>query len=207
LGSTRKWHVTVSLSVCVIHVSFSCVILQGQLKLARASDSCLSQKGPAAGFEDAAAHGAIIASSTADAAAHGANMAVDGSSATFWVTCGFAGVAAPGTGGSVAYCFQASALDPAGPVSVIVDLGGRKSLDSVEILWEFAAKSFTVSVSTDGTEWSEVQATDSNILSSSRIALGSTPAAKVKVVMHEAGCARASLCLFASGPCEPHAGR
>jgi len=58
----------------------------GQLKLARAGDYCLSQKGPAAGSEDAAARGAIIASSTADAAAHGANMAVDGSSNTFWAS-------------------------------------------------------------------------------------------------------------------------
>ena len=55
------------------------------MKLDRAGDYCLSQKGPAAGLEDAAARGAIIASSTADAAAHGANMAVDGSSNTFWV--------------------------------------------------------------------------------------------------------------------------
>lgn len=46
----------------------------------------MSQKGPAAGMEDVAAHGAITASSTADTAAHGANMAVDGSSSTFWVT-------------------------------------------------------------------------------------------------------------------------
>jgi hypothetical protein len=51
-----------------------------------AGGNCLSQKGPAAGMEDVAAHGAITASSTADTAAHGANMAVDGSSSTFWVT-------------------------------------------------------------------------------------------------------------------------
>ncbi len=48
----------------------------------------MSQKGPAAGMEDVAAHGAITASSTADAAAHGANMAVDGRSSTFWVRSG-----------------------------------------------------------------------------------------------------------------------
>jgi hypothetical protein len=55
------------------------------MKLARAGDYCLSQEGPAAGVEDAAARGAITASSTADNMAHGANMAVDGSSNTFWV--------------------------------------------------------------------------------------------------------------------------
>ena len=82
---------------------------------------------------------------------------------------------------------EASALDPAGPVSITVDLGGQKKVSAVDILWEFPAKSFAVSVSTDGTKWSEVHATDSNILSSSSIALGSTQAAKVRVVMHEVG--------------------
>jgi hypothetical protein len=136
----------------------------GQLKLARAGDYCLSQEGPAAGVEDAAGRGAVTASSTADATAHGANMAVDGSSNTFW----------------------ASALDPAGPVTVTVDLGSLRKLTAIAIEWEFAAKSYTVSVSTDGTKWSEVHATDSNILSTSSIALGYISAKKVKVVMHEA---------------------
>lgn len=57
----------------------------GQLKLGRAGNYCLSQNGVAAGVEDAAARGAITSSSSADVAAHGANMAVDGSSKTFWV--------------------------------------------------------------------------------------------------------------------------
>merc|ERR1712093_792848 len=96
--------------------------------------------------------------------AHGANMAVDGSSNTFW----------------------ASALDPAGPVTITVDLGGLRKLTAVAIQWEFPAKSYTISVSTDGTKWSEVHATDSNVLSSSSVALGYIPAKKVKVVMHEA---------------------
>ena len=89
---------------------------------------------------------------------------------------------------------QASGLDPAGPVAVTVDLGGSKRLKSVDIQWEFPAKAFTVSVSTDGTKWSEVHATDSNILSSSIIALGSTLASKVRVVMHEAGIVSLSMC-------------
>ena len=95
--------------------------------------------------------------------------------------------------GWIACCFQASGLDPVGPVAVTVDLGSPKKLKSVGIQWEFPAKSFTVSVSTDGAKWSEVHATDSNILSSSSIALGSTLAAKVRVVMHEVGCACLSL--------------
>jgi hypothetical protein len=81
---------------------------------------------------------------------------------------------------------QASALDPAGPVTVTVDLGGHKHLRDLEIAWEFPAKSFSVGVTLDGVKWSEVFATDSNILSSTRIALGSISATKLRVVMHEA---------------------
>lgn len=67
-----------------------------------------------------------------------------------------------------------------------MDLGGEKRLSEVAVDWEFPAKAFTVSVSTDGVKWSEVFATDSNILSSSSIALGAVPAAKVRVTMREA---------------------
>ena len=49
----------------------------------------MSQKGFAAGVEDVAARGAISATGSVDTTAHGANMAVDGSSSTFWVSaCG-----------------------------------------------------------------------------------------------------------------------
>ena len=76
-------------------------------------------------------------------------------------------------------------MDPAGPVTITVDLGSSRKLTAIAIEWEFPAKSYTVSVSTDGTKWSEVHATDSNVLSSSSIALGYVSAKKVKVVMHE----------------------
>ena len=76
-------------------------------------------------------------------------------------------------------------MDPAGPVELTVDVGSQRKLASVEIAWEFPAKAFTVSISTDGVKWSEVHATDSNILSSSRIQLGSAHASKIKVVMHQ----------------------
>ena len=39
--------------------------------------------------------------------------------------------------------------------------------------------------STDVVKWSEVYATDSNVLSSSKVALGSASASKVRIVMHE----------------------
>jgi len=136
----------------------------GQLKLGHEGEQCLSQKGLAAGAEDVAAHSAISASGSADVAAHGANMAVDGASSTFW----------------------ASALDPEGPVSITVDLGGERKLSAAEIQWEFPAKAFSITTSTDGVKWSEVYATDSNVLSSSSVALGSVAASKVRIVMHEA---------------------
>ena len=88
--------------------------------------------------------------------------------------------------GFLVVVLQASALDPAGPVTVTVDLGGHKHLRDLEIAWEFPAKSFSVGVTSDGVKWSEVFATDSNVLSSTRIALGSTSATKLRVVMHEA---------------------
>lgn len=136
----------------------------GQLKLGRSGEYCLSQRGFTAGAEDVAVGGAISASSSADATAHGANMAVDGSSSTFW----------------------ASALDPDGPVTMTIDLGSARKLSAAEVLWEFPAKAFTISVSTDGIKWSEVYATDSNVLTSTSVPLGSITASKVRVVMHEA---------------------
>ena len=77
-------------------------------------------------------------------------------------------------------------MDPAGPVTVTVDIGGQRKLSTMGVQWEFPAKAFTVSVSTDGAKWREVYATDSNVLSSTSIALGSTTASKVRIVMHEA---------------------
>ena len=77
-------------------------------------------------------------------------------------------------------------MDPDGPVTITIDLGGARKLSVAEVLWEFPAKAFTISVSTDGLKWSEVYATDSNVLTSTNVALGSISASKVRVVMHEA---------------------
>ena len=77
-------------------------------------------------------------------------------------------------------------MDPEGPVEVTVDVGSTRKLSSVQVDWEFPAKAYTLSVSVDGVKWSEVHATDSNVLRSSRIALGSVPASKVRLIMHQA---------------------
>ena len=103
-------------------------------------------------------------------------------------------------------CFQASALDPAGPVTMTIDLGSSHKLESLNIDWEFPAKSFAVGLSLDGVRcsclcmscysilwkivirvkrWTEAFATDSNVLASTSISLGSARASKVRVIMHE----------------------
>jgi hypothetical protein len=111
-----------------------------------------------------AASSAISSSSTADPAAHGANKAVDGSSSSFW----------------------ASALDPAEPVTLTLDLGGVHQLQSVEVDWEFPPKSFTVGLSEDGVHWTEAFATDSNVLATTSLPLGLASASQLRLVMHEA---------------------
>jgi hypothetical protein len=102
------------------------------------------------------------------------------------------------------FASQASALDPTGPVTITTDLGDQKKLRAVDIGWEFPAKSFTVGVSTDGVKWSEVYATDTNVLSSVSIPLGSVSASRVRVVMHEVRflvlhCCFASCLMLAAG--------
>merc|ERR1711879_1084376 len=83
-------------------------------------------------------------------------------------------------------CFQASALDPAGPVTMTIDLGSSHKLESLDIDWEFPAKSFAIGLSLDGVRWTEAFATDSNVLATTSISLGSAKASKVRVIMHEA---------------------
>lgn len=136
----------------------------GQLTLAKAGSLCLSQEGAAAGAENVAMGAAASASSTADSVAHGASMAIDGSDSTFW----------------------ASALDPSTPVTFMVDLGSAQKLLASEISWEYPAKAFTISLSTDGVKWADVYSTDSNILSSTAVPLNGQVASKIKITMNEA---------------------
>ena len=70
-------------------------------------------------------------------------------------------------------------------MTLTVDLGGSQKLTSLAIAWEFPAKAFAVSVSSDGVKWTEVFATDSNLLASTEVSLGAVTATKVRVIMHE----------------------
>ena len=55
--------------------------------------------------------------------------------------------------------------------------------------WEFPPKSFAVGLSEDGVTWTEIFATDSNVLASTSLPLGLARASQLRIVMHEA-------CLF-----------
>jgi hypothetical protein len=139
---------------------------------------------------DVAAKAAVMASSTANAISHGvglfdtqprvcvslcecvrvffsgAAMAVDDSAATFWAS---------------------KFDDTKDPVEYVIDFGEVQKLHSVELSWEFPARAFSVSLSTDGDHFTEAFATDANVLKSSQVMLGSTPARKMRIVMYEAG--------------------
>lgn len=136
----------------------------GQLKLKSTADYCLTQVGVAPGVRDVAANAAAMASSTRNVASHGAAMAVDGQMKTFWAS---------------------KFDDTAEPVEFLVDLGGVHSLQSMDIFWEFPARSFSVSLSTDGEHFTEVFATDANVMPTSRMALGGNNARKVRIMMKE----------------------
>ena len=83
------------------------------------------------------------------------------------------------------FLLQASALDPAEPVTLTVDFGASKKIQAVNIQWEHPAKSFSVSLTADGVKRQEVFATDSNVLGTTSIPIGYVRATKARVVMHE----------------------
>ena len=91
-------------------------------------------------------------------------MAVDDSAATFWAS---------------------KFDDTKDPVEYVIDLGDTQRLHSVELSWEFPARSFSVSLSTDGEHFSEAFATDANVLRTTRVPLGSSSAQKLRIAMYE----------------------
>ena len=91
-------------------------------------------------------------------------MAVDSRDATYW----------------------ASKLDDVkSPVIFTIDFGDIKEVQRAEIEWEFPAKSFTLSLSVDGVQWTEIYATDTNVLRSSSVMLGLQHASKVRLALQE----------------------
>lgn len=125
--------------------------------------ACLTQRGPAAGVENVAAKAAASATASADAVSHGASAVTDGDPSSFW----------------------ASPIGEAGPVDLLLDLGGEHLLERVKISWEFPAKAFAILASTDGSHWAEVYATSINAVNVTSVALGRVLASKIKISMRE----------------------
>jgi len=123
-------------------------------------DRCLSQSGQGVGIENVAAHAAVVATSSANAASHAAAAAVDADDATFW----------------------ASKPGDAGPTELTIDIGEARHISTVKIAWESIAQSFSVSVSSDGSSWTEVFATTVNVEQASIVPIGLT-ASRVRLEM------------------------
>lgn len=111
---------------------------KGQLK-AKYNNYCLM---PANSLkEEEVAQGGTV-HSTSSQEGHGAEGAVDGDSQSYW----------------------ASGFDPAtdAPVEYRVDLDGEKSVENVEIEWEYPAKAFDVQVAAKDGAWTTIFSTNSN---------------------------------------------
>ena len=87
--------------------------------------------------------------------------------------------------GAAALAGASGVLGSGEPVVMTLDIGETQPLQRVEILWEFPAKSFSLSVSSDGLSWSEVYATDVNGLQKTSVNLGHQSARKLRLVMRE----------------------
>ena len=101
-------------------------------------------------------------------------MAVDNSEGTYW----------------------ASKFDDTGkPVTLTLDVGGENYVQDMTIEWEFPAKAFSISTSTDGNIFTEAYSTDVNNLMVSHVPLGQK-AKFIKIVMTEV---RLRLCSISCG--------
>ena len=134
----------------------------GQIKLA-SSTMCLTLSGLGPGLTDVARSASVLASSTLDVA-HGAVLAVDGLASTFWV----------------------SKLGETEPVSLTVLIDEAVPVVEADLEFEFVPSSFAVQISIDGRSWTEVFATDANILKKVRVPLATDKAYGVKLLMMKA---------------------
>ena len=117
----------------------------GQIKMA-GSNMCMSQLGVAPGLTNAAAGASASASSTLDAS-HGAAMAVDGVASTYWV----------------------SKLDEEQAVTLTLELGEPVHGSFLDVSFEFVPSSFAVYAAGASSEWQEIFATDSRVLTRLKI--------------------------------------
>ena len=75
--------------------------------------------------------------------------------------------------------------DTSSPVEFVVDFGDAQKLHSIELSWEFPARSFAIASSVDGVHFTDVYATDANVLKTSRVPLGDVVARKLRISMTE----------------------
>lgn len=115
----------------------------GQLKMPRMGNFCLSMAGEGADETDIAL--GADASATSSNAQHSIQNAVDGDGNSFW----------------------ASGSDPASGVDVQLDFGAAKQIQAVEIEWEYPAQAFDVQVASAGA-WSGLFAATGNNLKTSK---------------------------------------
>ena len=134
----------------------------GQIKLG-SSNMCLSQSGAAPGNADLAASSSVIASSTLDFA-HGAALAVDGLDSSYWV----------------------SKLDEASPVTLTVELDEPAPVLEVGLDFEFVPASFSLQTSSGAGKWTDVYATDTNVLKTTAVPLTGHFVLGVRLVMKKA---------------------
>ena len=134
----------------------------GQIKLG-SSNMCLSQSGAAPGNADLAASSSVIASSTLDFA-HGAALAVDGLDSSYWV----------------------SKLDEASPVTLTVELDEPAPVLEVGLDFEFVPSSFSLQTSSGAGKWTDVYATDTNVLKTTAVPLTGHFVHGVRLVMKKA---------------------
>ena len=74
------------------------------------------------------------------------------------------------------------------PVEFVIDFGKLQKLHSIDLSWEFPARSFAIASSADGIHFTDVYATDANVLQTSRVALGHVVARKLRISMTEVRC-------------------
>ena len=134
----------------------------GQIKLG-SSNMCLSQSGAAPGNADLAASSSVIASSTLDFA-HGAALAVDGLDSSYWV----------------------SKLDEASPVTLTVELDEPAPVLEVGLDFEFVPSSFSLQTSSGAGKWTDVYATDTNVLKTTTVPLTGHFVHGVRLLMKKA---------------------
>lgn len=119
--------------------TFFSVSPNGQLKMPRLGNYCLTVLGEGAASADIAQGADLAATSTN--AQHSVKNIADGDAQSYW----------------------ASASDPAAPVDVQLNFGSAKQIKSVEIEWEHPAQAYELQVA-NANSWTTVQSTSGNNL-------------------------------------------